>query len=224
MSTEPTGWVAETATRPPAGPACGEARAEGARHHEIVAEIDLAEHAGIAGEAAVGLDRFQIHGRELDLARRQSLAEAMQHERPHRPIRVPANIHPNSMLAFAPTKSAGGLGGAKMLKRVLVIVAPLMACLPSVVLAAEPDMTEAFLTYCDDHFDACKDRIIGVDNINLINSIGGEHPTCFINARDKPALIDAAKAVLVWLGQHPETKTLKTDDSITKAIAALWPC
>jgi len=61
------------------GSARGNTLAERARHHQVVAEIDLAEQAGIAGEGAVGLDLLEVDRRELRLALGQGFAEALQH-------------------------------------------------------------------------------------------------------------------------------------------------
>jgi predicted secreted protein len=57
----------------------GRIAAKGTRQDEVVAEIHFSEEARIAGEGAVRFDGLQIAGRELHLARRRGVAEALQH-------------------------------------------------------------------------------------------------------------------------------------------------
>jgi len=42
--------------------------------------------------------------------------------------------------------------------------------------------------------------------------------------REPAQLPETAKRILAWLEQHSELAEQKTDDSVTAAVAALWPC
>jgi len=95
-------------------------------------------------------------------------------------------------------------------------------CEESLLAAAKlaPDVTRAFLAWCADHAQACEDRIVMVDRRNLVKAKW----TCVIGARDSSQLSATAKSILAWLAQHPEIADGETDESVTAAVAALWPC
>jgi hypothetical protein len=95
-------------------------------------------------------------------------------------------------------------------------------CEDSIAAAAKlaPNATRAFLAYCADHFLACEDRIIMVDRRNIFSA----RRRCVIGVRGTAELPETVKSILAWLAQHPETADGKTDDSVTAAVAALWPC
>lgn len=83
-----------------------------------------------------------------------------------------------------------------------------------------PDVTRAFLAWCADHVQACEDRIVMVDRLNLVKA----KRTCEIGARESSQLPETVRSILAWLAQHPETADNQTDDGVTAAITALWPC
>ena len=83
-----------------------------------------------------------------------------------------------------------------------------------------PDVTRAFLVWCADHAQACEDRIAMVDRHNLVKA----KRTCAIGVRESAQLPATARSILAWLAQHPETADRATDESVTAAVAALWPC
>jgi len=95
-------------------------------------------------------------------------------------------------------------------------------CEDSLVAAAKlaPGLTRAFLAWCVDHAQACEDCIVMVDRENLLKAKW----TCVIRARESAQLPATAKSILAWLAQHPETADRETDESVTAAVTALWPC
>jgi hypothetical protein len=73
-----------------------------------------------------------------------------------------------------------------------------------------PDDTAAFVSYCTDtNFERCRSKVMDVDNMNLMNQLGGTHGCTFRQSRDpstRPAdRIAAAKAILVWLKSSPRS-------------------
>jgi hypothetical protein len=95
-------------------------------------------------------------------------------------------------------------------------------CEGAVAAAAKtaPDVTRAFLAFCADHFAACEDRIIMVDRYNVFSA----RRRCIIGVRGTAELPQTVKTILAWLAQHPEVADRKTDDGVTAAVTALWPC
>ncbi len=95
-------------------------------------------------------------------------------------------------------------------------------CEESISAAAQlvPDSTRGFLAYCAEHFQACEDRIIMIDRRNSLSATR----RCLVGVREPARLPETAKRILAWLGQRPELAEQKTDDSVTAAVAALWPC
>ena len=83
-----------------------------------------------------------------------------------------------------------------------------------------PEVTRAFLAWCADHAQACEDRIVMIDRANLFRA----KRTCMIRVRDGAQLPATAQSILAWLAQHPETADKETDESVTAAVTALWPC
>jgi Rap1a immunity proteins len=95
-------------------------------------------------------------------------------------------------------------------------------CENSIAAAAKtaPDVTRAFLAFCAGHFAACEDRIIMVDRQNVVSA----RRRCIIGVRGTAELPETVKTILAWLAQHPAVAERKTDDGVTAAVAALWPC
>jgi Ssp1 endopeptidase immunity protein Rap1a len=95
-------------------------------------------------------------------------------------------------------------------------------CQKSIVDAAKtaPDVTRDFVAFCADHVAACEDRIIVVDSHNAFSA----RRRCLIGRRGTAELPETVKTIVAWLAQHPETADRQTDDGVTAAVAALWPC
>ncbi len=83
-----------------------------------------------------------------------------------------------------------------------------------------PDIMRAFLAWCPDHMQVCEDRIIMIDSRNAFSA----RRRCLIATREPAQIPAAAQRILAWLAEHPETADKETDDSVTAAVAALWPC
>jgi hypothetical protein len=84
------------------------------------------------------------------------------------------------------------------------------------------------LTYCTDHFDACRTEVVNVDNLNSLNQVGGDHHSCTFPKTGGRTMyhsdtIAATKAILGWLKANSAVRAPKTDDAIEQAMAALWP-
>jgi hypothetical protein len=86
--------------------------------------------------------------------------------------------------------------------------------------ATAPVVTRDFVAFCADHFAACEDRIIVVDSYNAFSA----RRRCLIGRRGTAELPETVKTIVAWLAQHPETADRQTDDGVTAAVAALWPC
>jgi hypothetical protein len=86
--------------------------------------------------------------------------------------------------------------------------------------ATAPEVTRDFLAFCADHVAACEDRIIVVDGYNAFSA----SRRCLVGRRATAELPATVKTILAWLAQHPETADRQTDDGVTAAVAALWPC
>jgi hypothetical protein len=102
-------------------------------------------------------------------------------------------------------------------------------------MAAEaPSSAKEFIVFCRTQAEACRAKIIAVDNENLMIKGGladkpaSQKHACWWGktwgAPGHETLSQKAKAVLDWLNDHPEESGLTTDDAINDAIAALWPC
>jgi hypothetical protein len=93
-----------------------------------------------------------------------------------------------------------------------------------------PPDTAAFVSYCDNHFEACRIAIVDVNNYIMINILMGDHHGCGLPrftspTRDEHTAQRGAEAqkILVWLKANSGSRAGKTDDAITQAIKALWP-
>jgi len=95
-------------------------------------------------------------------------------------------------------------------------------CEDSLAAAAKlaPEIARAFLAWCTDHAQACEDRIVIINRRNHVKATW----TCWIAVRDNAKLPEVARSILDWLAQHPEATGNATDDAVTAAITALWPC
>lgn len=80
-----------------------------------------------------------------------------------------------------------------------------------------PRNTGEFVSYCGSHYVPCANKIVVTD---VSHAVSNEH--CASPKGIKSEYL--AKAVLSWLGQHPETFKLATNDGISEAIDHLWPC
>jgi len=95
-------------------------------------------------------------------------------------------------------------------------------------LATVPANTNAFIPYCTDHFDLCRESVVDVNNFMMIRQLGGNHGCTFPTPGDDVAAyhaesIDATKAILEWLKANTASLAPKKDAAIEQAMAALWP-
>lgn len=95
--------------------------------------------------------------------------------------------------------------------------------------AAVPEDTAAFVSHCTDHFDECRSEVVDINNINMMQQIGGNH-ACSLpatGAGDRKArheyYIVATNAILDWLKANSASRAPKTFDAISQAMKALWP-
>jgi hypothetical protein len=127
------------------------------------------------------------------------------------------------------------------MKRVVICMFAAM-CLASTAVKADPadtattpptpDSTGAFTAYCgvDGHAKECRARVENVENSNLLAPLnpGRREPaakTCHMPRAGTQANFDAfAERVVGWLAARPDLNAEVTDDAVTKAIVALWPC
>lgn len=92
-----------------------------------------------------------------------------------------------------------------------------------------PTDAAAFVPYCADHFDLCRLTVVDVNNINMMNEMGGHHGCTFprpgINGREAyhTKSIEATEAILDWQKAKSASLAPKRDDAIEQAMAALWP-
>jgi hypothetical protein len=88
-----------------------------------------------------------------------------------------------------------------------------------------PADTATFVTYCTDHFEVCRKEVLDVNNINMIQMLGGNHGCSFPHtaAKTHGDSIAATKAILVWLNTNGTSRVPKTYDAIEQATKALWP-
>jgi hypothetical protein len=88
-----------------------------------------------------------------------------------------------------------------------------------------PADTATFVTYCSDHFEVCRKEVLDVNNINMMQLLGGNHGCSFPHtaAKTHGDSITATKAILVWLNTNATSRAPKTYDAIEQATKALWP-
>lgn len=92
-----------------------------------------------------------------------------------------------------------------------------------------PNDTAAFVAYCFDHLNTCRLAVVDINNINMIQQIGGNHG-CTIprpSASGREASLASSKeatlAILAWLKTNSATAAPTKDAAIEQAIATLWP-
>ena len=103
-------------------------------------------------------------------------------------------------------------------------VAALLTGAPRVGWAADdvPKTTGAFVAYCGDHLEACQTKIAVVEIANAMDPAARAAGNCIVpRGVEGPA---AAKAIIGWLGGHPELAGGSTRDGIETAIKAIWNC
>lgn len=100
-------------------------------------------------------------------------------------------------------------------------------------LAANADVpanARDFVAFCSSNEKACHDKIVTVDDVNLLIKTGlatkpaSQAHACEWGRSTHEQFAEKVKAVLDWLKNHPEEDSLSTDDAINDALAALWPC
>jgi hypothetical protein len=92
-----------------------------------------------------------------------------------------------------------------------------------------PTDTATLVSYCTANFEACRNRVLTIDNMMRIG-VGGNHKCSFPRtvATDggstlRADSIAATNAILVWLKANGATRSPNTDDAIEQAKKALWP-
>jgi hypothetical protein len=88
-----------------------------------------------------------------------------------------------------------------------------------------PDDTASFIPSCTDHFEACRNSVLMVNNMNMMQMLGGNHGCSFphTGAKTHADSIAATNAILVWLKAHEKLRAHNTDKAIAQATKALWP-
>lgn len=107
----------------------------------------------------------------------------------------------------------------------LAIMAALLSMSTNVQAAGSaPDNTQAFTTYCAQHFADCQDKIVTLDIGVLAGKLFAKtgQQLCAIPKGIEPD--DATRAILGWLGTHQNSVSPKTKDAVQAAVKDLWHC
>ncbi len=104
----------------------------------------------------------------------------------------------------------------------LAVVVVLAA--PGVGRAADdvPAATGAFVAYCDGHLKACQNYIVELQIGSALDPDARASGECLVPRGVQDAA--AGKAIIGWLGGHPELNGRSTHDGVVAAIKAIWNC
>lgn len=89
-----------------------------------------------------------------------------------------------------------------------------------------PTDTAAFVSYCANHFETCRNAVLDTNNYNMIRQIGGNRACTFPRFKSSEIHADsiqATKQILAWMNDNITSLISKRDDAIQQAMAALWP-
>jgi hypothetical protein len=100
-----------------------------------------------------------------------------------------------------------------------------------------PADTAAFVAYCDNNLEACRQNILMINNMNRTIKMGiveGKHVCTFPETPAKPGVprtradsiadsTAATNAILGWLKANVAKRKSKTEDAVAQAEKTLWP-
>ena len=96
----------------------------------------------------------------------------------------------------------------------------LLAHPAAAAMRAVPDDTAGFVASCATNFEFCRNEVVDVSNLNLMNNEGCTFPHPSVTKTDS---VPATHAIIDWLKANRAARAPKTDDAIKQAMAALWP-
>jgi hypothetical protein len=102
----------------------------------------------------------------------------------------------------------------------IAALAFLAAMSPTIAVAAAPEATGEFLAFCKSDAKGCDDEI---HRIYVASKFAepGEICATKIQLKDRAAL---RNAVTDWMANRPNLSRLPTEDSVTEAFKAVYPC
>jgi hypothetical protein len=88
-----------------------------------------------------------------------------------------------------------------------------------------PTDTTTFVSYCADHFDVCRDKVVQVNNFERMQQLGGKHGCSFPRPGGSSRTNNnaATKGIIEWLSANGPSRAAETSGAIAQAIATLWP-
>jgi hypothetical protein len=96
-------------------------------------------------------------------------------------------------------------------------------------IAAVPQDTASFVTFCHSHQELCTNAVTDVNNDTLIDMLYGKYgcpyPDVEGDTAAKRHLVHVAYAakILAWLESNGSSRMATTKEAIKQATAALWP-
>ena len=88
------------------------------------------------------------------------------------------------------------------------------------VAAAAPETTGEFLEFCKSNAKGCEDHIYRIYTTSILTEPGVICATK-TQVKDRAAL---RSAVTDWMANRPNLSRLTTEDSVTEAFKAVYPC
>jgi hypothetical protein len=102
----------------------------------------------------------------------------------------------------------------------ITALAFLAAMSPMIAVAAVPEATEEFLTFCKSDAKGCEDEI---RRIYVASKFAEPGEICATKTqlKDRAAL---RNAITDWMANRPNLSRLPAADSVTEAFKAVYPC
>lgn len=115
-----------------------------------------------------------------------------------------------------------------MFLRMFLLIAGTVLTVSQARAESVPADTATFVSYCADNFEACRNRLLNIDNLMRL---GGSNRKCSFprttSSNGGSTLhtdsIAATTAVVAWLKANGASRAPMTDDAIEQAKRGLWP-